>query len=242
MMTIATHSGIEAETRCLRVTRRASAGSEAMLVERLRAGDDAAYEMLVRRYGGRMLATARRMLGSEPDARDAVQDALLSAFRSIERFEGGAQLSTWLHRIVVNAALMRLRSRRRRREDAIDDLLPHFDEEGWWPEGGTREAVATGEALERDEVRARVRRAIAQLPETYRTILTLRDIEDLDPAEAARALGIGTNAVKSRLHRARQALKTLLERDGVLAPAHSPSAQTAAGRAGGDAGRDVAAA
>jgi RNA polymerase sigma-70 factor (ECF subfamily) len=213
-----------------------------MLVEHLRAGDEAAYEMLVRRYGGRMLATARRMLGSEPEARDAVQDALLSAFRSIERFEGGAQLSTWLHRIVVNAALMRLRSRRRRREDAIDDLLPRFDEEGWWPEGGTCDAAAAEEPLERDEVRARVRRAIAQLPETYRTVLTLRDIEDLDPAETARALGISTNAVKSRLHRARQALKTLLERDGVLAPAHAPSAQAVPARAGGDAGSEVAAA
>ena len=198
-----------------------SATSELTLVARLRAGDEQAHEELVRCYGARMLATARRMVGSEAEARDVVQEALLSAFRAMARFEGEARLSTWLHRITINAALMRLRTRRRRREESIDDLLPRFDDEGWWPEGPTS-APAAEEALEQAEAHARVRRAIAELPETYRTILMLRDIEDLDPQETATLLGIGTNAVKSRLHRARQALKTLLERDGVL-PGAPPS-------------------
>src|SRR4051794_18527306 len=89
---------------------------ETDLVRRLKAGDEEAYASVVRTLGGRMLAVARRFLDDEDLARDAVQDAFLSAFRSIQSFDGDAQLSTWLHRIVVNAALMRLRTRRRKPE------------------------------------------------------------------------------------------------------------------------------
>jgi RNA polymerase sigma-70 factor, ECF subfamily len=86
------------------------------LVERLKAGDAEAFETLVRLYGSHMLATAHRILGNEHDASDAVQQAFLSAFKSITSFNGQAQLSTWLHRIVVNAALTQMRYRRRRPE------------------------------------------------------------------------------------------------------------------------------
>jgi RNA polymerase sigma factor (sigma-70 family) len=89
---------------------------EAALLVGLRAGDETAFATMVRTYGGRLLATAQRILGSEDDARDAVQDAFLSAFRSIDRFAGGAKLSTWLHQIVINASLMKLRTRRRHPE------------------------------------------------------------------------------------------------------------------------------
>jgi RNA polymerase sigma-70 factor (ECF subfamily) len=187
---------------------------ECALVARLRAGDEEAFEALVRQHGGRMLAVARRLLGSEPEARDAVQEAFLSVLRSIRGFAGHARLGTWLHRITVNAALMRLRSRRRRPEEPIDDLLPRFDATGHRvadPEA--RVAEPTDELVQRAETRALVRRAIARLPESYRTVLLLRDIEELDTEEAAAALGIGANAVKTRLHRARQALRTLIERE-----------------------------
>src|SRR5688572_12499994 len=95
------------------------AAEEPDLLERLRSGEEGAYEELVRRYGGRLLAVARRFLPVEEDARDAVQDAFLSAFRGLASFEGQAQLSTWLHRIVVNASLMKLRTRRRKPEQSI---------------------------------------------------------------------------------------------------------------------------
>src|SRR5262245_5089129 len=88
-------------------------GPDPALVERLRRGDGSAFENLLRRHTGRLLAVARRLLGNEEDARDVVQDAFLSAFRSIDRFDGQAALGTWLHRIAVNAALTKLRSRRR---------------------------------------------------------------------------------------------------------------------------------
>ena len=113
-------------------TRSGVDHDETALVKGLRAGDDAAFELLVRKYGARMLAAAHRILHSESDACDAVQEALLSVFKSISNFAGEAALATWLHRIVVNAALMQMRSRRRRAEESIDNLLPRFDENGGW--------------------------------------------------------------------------------------------------------------
>lgn len=183
---------------------------ESIILEALRRGDEAAYERLVRDYTPRLLAVARRFLPEEADAADAVQDAYLSAFRGLAEFDGQAKLSTWLHRIVVNACLMKMRTRRRRPEKRIDDLLPGFREDGHaieppavWP---AAEALAAGE-----ELRAAVHAAIAQLPENYRTVLLLRDIEGVDTAQAAAMLGLEEGAVKTRLHRARQALKTLLD-------------------------------
>ncbi|HWP64356.1 MAG TPA: sigma-70 family RNA polymerase sigma factor [Candidatus Limnocylindria bacterium] len=189
------------------------AAEDAALLARLRAGDETAFEAMVHAHGGRMLATARRMLPGEDDARDVVQEALLSAFRSIGSFEGTARLSTWLHRIVVNAALMKLRGRRRRREESIDDLLPRFAEDGHFAEPVAPWELESETLLARRETRAAVRRAIARLPEPYRTVLVLRDIEELDTEETAVALRLRPNAVKTRLHRARQALRTLLARE-----------------------------
>jgi RNA polymerase sigma-70 factor (ECF subfamily) len=180
-------------------------------VRRLQAGDAEAFEALVRRETPRLLAVARRMLRDEEDARDAVQEAFVSALRSLGAFGGRCQISTWLHRIAVNAALMKLRARRRKPEDSIEDLLPSFLEDGHH-EHHPGEWRDTGEAqLASREDREFVRAAIDRLPESYRTVLLLRDIEELDTAEAAEALGLSDNAVKVRLHRARQALRTLLE-------------------------------
>ena len=186
---------------------------DAALVARLRDGDADAFELLVREHGGRLLATARRFFTNEDDARDVLQDAFLAAFRSIDGFAGAARLSTWLHRIVVNAALMRLRSRKRRREESIDGLLPRFEEDGHWVEPPALWDAPTDDLVERQETRATVRKAIDRLPANYRTVLLLRDVEELDTDEAAALLGVTPNTVKTRLHRARQALRTLLERD-----------------------------
>ena len=121
-------------------------------------------------------------------------------------------LSTWLHRIVVNAALMQLRRRRRKPEQSIDELLPSFDAEGSWAGEGPQTAT-TEKILEGRDMRAMVRRCIARLPESYRVVLILRDIEELDTTETAERLGLSLNIVKVRLHRARQALRTLVERE-----------------------------
>lgn len=192
--------------------------AERRFVRRLRAGDEAAFEELVRGYGGRMLSVARRILGSAEDAGDAVQEAFAAAFESICRFNGDAMLATWLHRIVVNAALMQLRRRRRRKpEQSIDELLPHFDSDGSWLDDCRPASITSHAILEERETRELVHRCIGALPETYRVILLLRDIEELDTAETAGRLGIRPATVKVRLHRARQALRTLVERERIVA-------------------------
>lgn len=189
----------------------ASRSREAALLARLRAGEDAAFEELVGANTGQMLAVARRFLRQEDDARDAVQDAFLSAFRALDAFEGQAQLSTWLHRITVNACLMKLRTRRRKPEEKIDDLLPGFLENGQlarFPEPWLDRADAL---LELEENRSLVRAAIDRLPDKFRTVLILRDIEDYNTQETADLLELTAAAVKTRLHRARQALKGQLD-------------------------------
>ena len=185
---------------------------DAELLARLRAGDDAAFESWVRRESPRLLAVARRILRSDEDADDALQDAFVSAWRNLASFEGGARLSTWLHRIVVNAALMRLRSKKRRREDSIEELLPGFAEDGHHLASVSPMRDTAEDEIASAEIAAIVRAAIDELPESYRVVLVLRDVEGLDTAETAAALGIGPDAAKMRLHRARQALRTLLEK------------------------------
>ena len=187
---------------------------EAVLVARLRSGDSRAFEELVRTHMARLLRVARRFLDSEEDARDAVQDAFIAAFRSIGEFESTARLSTWLHRIVINAALMKLRTRRRKPEDDIETYLPRFLEDGHQVESSVPWTESSAETeLERTETANLVRAAISRLPESYRVVLMMRDIEELSTEETAQMLGLTPNAVKIRLHRARQALRTLLDAD-----------------------------
>lgn len=186
---------------------------EERLLASLRAGEEDAFERLVRAYGGRLLAVAIRILRNEEDARDAVQSAYLSAFRALDRFEGGCRLSTWLHRIVVNAALMKLRTQRRRPEESIELLLPTYLDDGHHVAQFSPNDLPPDELLEQAESRAMVHGCIAQLPDLYRAILIMRDIEDVSTTEAAEMLGITPNAVKIRLHRARQALLTLMRRE-----------------------------
>jgi RNA polymerase sigma-70 factor, ECF subfamily len=194
----------------VQATLPASTVDEALLV-RLRAGEDEAYDELVRLAGGWMLALARRMLGREDDAQDAVQDAFLSAFKSLENFDERSQFTTWLHRIVVNACLMKLRTRRRKPERPISDFLPRFLPDGHqeFPTQSWKPDAAAG--IERDELRTLLRSKIDELPEPFREVLLLRDIEELDTEATASLLGTTPSAVKTRLHRARQALRTLLE-------------------------------
>jgi RNA polymerase sigma-70 factor, ECF subfamily len=141
--------------------------------------------------------------------------AFFCAFKSIDSFKGDSQLSTWLHRIVANSALMHLRANRRCTEAEareIDELLPRFDTTGNWIDERSHSAPAQV-LIEASETRAMVRRSIDLLPLNYRVVLILRDIEELDTEEVASLLDVTPNSVKVRLHRARQALKVLLERE-----------------------------
>ena len=183
---------------------------EAVLISGLRRREPAMFERLVREYGGMFLQIARRYLGSPADAADVVQESFIAVFEGIDRFAGEARLRTWMHRIVVNKALMRLRTQRRHGEVAIEDLLPRFLPDGHqiidtqpWRAGADVELLAK-------HTQAQVRAAIDQLPAAYRTVLLLRDIEEIESGEAAQLLGISEGALRVRLHRARQALRGLL--------------------------------
>ena len=183
---------------------------EAALTAGLRAGDEQVFETLVRTYGGRLLAVAGRMLHEEEDARDAVQEAFINAFRSRHTFKGDAQISTWLHSIVVNVALMKLRTRRRKPEESIQDFLPRFLPDQHHAEHFPSWTEPVDVALSRKETAEMVRKAIEELPETYRTVVLLRDIEGLSTEETAKLVDTTPNAVKIRLHRGRLALRTLI--------------------------------
>lgn len=184
---------------------------ERPLLERLRRHDEAAFEELVRAETPHLLAVARRLLRNEEDAHDAVQQAFLSAFRALPEFQGQCRLTTWLHRIVTNTALMKLRSRSRKPEQSIESLLPAFLEDGHQAHPMSDWSTNADQQLQQREVRDCVRAAIDRLPEAYRTVLVMRDIEELDTQETARLLGVSEGAVKTRLHRARQALASQLE-------------------------------
>ena len=199
----------------------AADAEEQALLAGLRAGSDTAFETLVRTTSPRLLAVARRIVGSDEDARDVLQEAYASAFKSIGRFEGNAKLSTWLHRIVVNMALMRLRTRKRKPEESIEPLLPAFKDDGHMMQAAGQWDDGADVALERAEVQSYVRAQIDKLPDTYRTVLLLRDIEEMSTNDVATLLDTTENAVKIRLHRARQALRGLLaERFGSATQPH----------------------
>jgi RNA polymerase sigma-70 factor (ECF subfamily) len=168
-------------------------------------------EQLVRDNISWMLALAQRMMNDPILAEDVVQDAFVSAFRGLNNFEGRSSLKTWLHRITVNAALMKLRHLKRLNEDPIDEYLPEFDQYDCRIEAAWSRLVEAEDILENDRLRVLVAEKIATLPDAYRIVLQLRDIEEYDTGEVAELLDISTSNVKVRLHRARAALKKLLE-------------------------------
>jgi len=183
---------------------------ELTLLAGLRIRDERAFTRFESLYAAQIYGTARRMLRDDADAQDAVQDAFIGAYKSLASFDGRSKLSTWLTRIVINKCLMKLRSRRRSHEVAIETLLPTFKEDGH-PTQWTSHWKPDTESDSRNQMAALVRTKIDELPDHYRIVLVLRDIQGLSTEETAQALEDTTNAVKVRLHRARQALRTLLD-------------------------------
>ena len=168
-------------------------------------------EQLVRDNIAWMLKLAERLLGDRGLAEDAVQDAFISAFRGLDKFEGRASLKTWLHRITVNAALTKLRQSKRRAEQSIDEDQPEFDRYDCRIEAPWHYLASLEDVIENDDLRKRVNDCIGALPDSYRIVLQLRDIEGYDTREVAEQLEISEANVKVRLHRARAALKKRLE-------------------------------
>ena len=196
------------EIRCMTLTRDA----EEKLLKSLRNREDSGYETLIRTYGPQVMTIATRYLRSEADAADCFQDTFVAVFQSIDSFQQRSSIRHWLRGVTVNQCLMKLRKRQRRREESIEHMLPMFDERGKRVEvASPRQNARIGESLDAEQIRRIVRENIDRLPEDYRLVLLLRDIDGYTTRETATILGIKINAAKTRLHRARSALKFMLE-------------------------------
>jgi RNA polymerase sigma-70 factor (ECF subfamily) len=175
--------------------------------------DRASFEVAVTEHAARLLSTLRRLLRTEEEALDCFQDALLSAWRARAGFAGEASVYTWLYRICVNAAFKRLKRRGTRDEIDLQATLPVFHEKGWFQEPVAPWEDQAEAQLERQETRALVRGLIDRLPVDYRAALLLKDIEERSCAEVAELLGTSLANAKIRIHRARQALRALLDQE-----------------------------
>ena len=181
------------------------------IVEALNNGSNEAAEVLVRRHGPWMLNVARRILRDDAAAADSVQEAFLSVFSKIGKFEGRSALKTWLHRIIVNKCLMMLRSRKRKAEEQLDEWMPQFDNNNCRIEEPWPKLLSADEIYEQKQLIEVVQDGINKLPEKYRIVLQLRDIEGFSTMEVAKLLELSDSNVKVRLHRGRSALKQILD-------------------------------
>jgi len=187
---------------------RRSSDRDADLVDALRRQETGAMEALIARYGDRVHRLAMRITGSRPDAEEVVQDAILSVARKIDTFRGDATFGSWLYRITANCAYTKVRGRRVRRQESwmgggsvmVDEHAPEFQD---WS------ARIEDPALQ-CELRNVLIAAIESLPEDYRTIVLLRDVEGLSPPDVSQITGLSIAAVKTRTHRARLLLRKRL--------------------------------
>jgi len=185
------------------------------LVEKAQKGDGAAFAMLVERHQRQVYRLALRMTGSEADAQEILQEAFLNAYQKLPLFRGEAQFSSWLYRIAANSALMRLRRKRRAPDALADQPLelagPRFSAEGHleptsvgdWSQRADEKMMST-------ELGTAIDKAVKELPDDYRTVFLLKDVDGLSNDDIAHALELSVPAVKSRLHRARLALREKL--------------------------------
>lgn len=186
--------------------------SDEALAARAAAGDESAFEALVRRYQARAYRLAFRLVGADGDPQDALQEAFLQVFRKLASFRGESRFATWLFRIVTNAALMQRRSRSRRPAESLEAFLPRFDANGLHAAtpAELRVAARADELLDQRTLAERAREGIERLPEAYRAAFVLRDLEELPTAEVAVVLGLEPAAVRQRVHRARLMLRGYL--------------------------------
>ncbi|RMF75063.1 MAG: sigma-70 family RNA polymerase sigma factor [Acidobacteria bacterium] len=191
---------------------RGPTAEDRRLLEAIRAGDPAAFDRFVERFGPMIWAFGLRMCGHREDAEDVFQEALVKVFTSLRQLENPAALRTWLWRVVANECRMSRRGPRDpSRQVGLDDLGARDDGAPYDPPDETA-ASPERQVLDR-ETRARVERAVRNLPPDYRIIVLLRDFEGLTTQEVAEVLGITQTNAKVRLHRARLALRRLLEQD-----------------------------
>jgi RNA polymerase sigma-70 factor (ECF subfamily) len=186
----------------------ADAPSDAVLVDAARRGDYSAFETVVRRHHGRVFRMAQGMTRSADEAQEVAQDTFLQVFRGLAGFKGRSSLGSWIYQIAVNAALTRLRQKRRRPAvslETTDELTPHAPDA--LMESSARWARPADERLLDQELAQRMAKAMEDLPDKYRMVLLLRDVEGQSAEEVAQTFGLTVPTVKARLHRARLAVR-----------------------------------
>jgi len=183
--------------------------NEAELIRRVCAGEKEAFYELVRPYEKAVYTAAMSILNNQADAEEVAQEAVLKAFSNLSRFRGEAKFSTWLVQITINEARLKLRKDRRHLYESVDE--PKSDDEGdYFPKDFADWREIPSETLQRNELRDALKRALAGLPQKYREVLILRDIQHLSIEETAQVLGISTGNVKTRLLRARLQMRDVL--------------------------------
>ncbi len=185
---------------------------DAALLSRLRLGEPAAVEALFDRYHAKVYGLALSILKSKSDTEEAVQDIFLTVMRKADQFRGNSALSSWIYRICVNACLVRLRKSRRTETVSIDEYLPVFTKEGMHAgpvQGWTREVERGMLDKELGQV---IQRFTDEIPEKYRVVFLLSNVDGLSNEETAQVLDLTVSAVKSRLHRTRLYLRERLSR------------------------------
>jgi RNA polymerase sigma-70 factor (ECF subfamily) len=181
------------------------------LIDALRSRDAIAVEQLVAKYRDRAYRLAVRIAGNRQDAEEAIQDAFWSVFRKIDTFRGDSALGSWIYRIVANAAyLKRRRGAHRRDSVSLEEVLPRFDERGHHADPIEDWSTRIDDPAIQRELRDVLTAALDELPDHYRAVTVLHDVEGLSMAEVADALGITVATVKSRAHRARLVLRKRL--------------------------------
>ncbi len=184
---------------------------EEELITRLCSGEESSYIFLMRKYGRRLYAIARRYTNSDEDAKDCVQQTYIQVFNNIHKFEKRSSLWSWMRRILINISLKTLQSKHRGQELSISDLLPEYDSNNCRTETNWQFTESIDVIISKKESTEIVQKAIYSLPQDYRLVLLLRDIEGYSTEEVATMLEISVSASKTRLHRARAAFKKLLE-------------------------------
>jgi len=181
---------------------------EQMLVEKVKAGNHQAFEAIFRLHSAKVFQVAYKLLGDRTETEDAVQEVFLAVYQKAKTFRGKSQFSTWLYRLTVNAALSRLRRRKRRKEVLYDDYLPKYETDGhhlvrpvvdWSQEVDDRSS--------NEELRQLLEQALSQLRPIDKTVVVLSDLQELSDREVAKTLGLTVSAVKTRLHRSRLFLR-----------------------------------
>jgi RNA polymerase sigma-70 factor (ECF subfamily) len=183
--------------------------TEAGLIARILAGEKELFHELIRPYERMVYLTLLSIVKNESEAEDAAQEAVISSYRYLRSFRGDAKFSTWLTTIAINEGRKRLRRAKTAAEESIEEEVEGYEGD-YTPAPLTDWREIPLEALERKELREALRGAVAELPDLYRQVFILRDLEELNIEETAQALGINPGAVKVRLHRARMMLQKRL--------------------------------